>query len=964
MIDEELDGVEQPELGIGGWVLLTIVAARPARPGARGGCGRASRARCAWCQLFSEPNAGSDAAAIATRGDARRRRVARHRPEGVDQRRADARRWGFATVRTDPTAPKHAGVTMMAIDMRADGVDRPAAARDHRRDAVQRGLLRRRVRARRRRRRRGRPGLAGRAGDAGQRAGVDRPEPRTCWPRRRRRPRAARRSLRRGRRTASSARSARSLVDEHAMSSLNLRAVTRAVAGSEPGPEGNLSKLLSSEHAQRLSGTRACASPGRPRLSGAEPHGQPQLPVRRCLTIAGGTSEIVRNVIAERILRMPRDPTCEVRPGSDDRRRDAAGSARAARLLLLHRPRRGDRVLRRQLRHAQLHGNARRGVRRRDPRVRPPDHQPDPVRLRHRADRARARRSRCRAGSNPHSRARPSTTRRAPGSRRSVWRSRTSRTATERLVGSGCEVRGTGVSPFDGARWTTVRDPTGVLLDVVEDRRCRRASRACGTCASAAPTSNASREWYEGIGFETLGHATVTDAAFLDRSLANGVGRRAHAEALRLRLPDEPFEALLFEWRSPPTHGRHVTEPNHAGMYRAALGVDDTRASYAAMSAAGWVFEREPTSVLLTGTPVPEMWISFLADPDGVALRARRTAPVRVPVSRPTTGRAAIAPGPPYARPMKLSTSLPLRGQHQAGDAPGPRPRVGRPRHGLGRGGVRLRRRQPAWATSRRRPRPWSSRAGILPIYTRTPTLLAMTAAGLDELSDGRFVLGLGASGPQVIEGFHGVPYDSPIAPHARDHRHLPAGVGARGAAHLRRVPPTRCRCRPSRAPGSASRSRSSPTRCARTSRLRRLAGREERRADRRGRRRLAPALLPARARRRRVRRVDSPPAQPSAPPTSARSTSRPAASSCIGEPDETKAALDTFARPMTALYVGGMGAKGRNFYNTLVQRYGYEAEAAEIQDLYLVRPEGRGGRGHPRRPARAARTCAARPAS
>src|SRR3954452_13721168 len=54
--------------------------------------------------------------------------------------------------------------------------------------------------------------------------------------------------------------------------------------------------------------------------------------------------------------------------------------------------------------------------------------------------------------------------------------------------------------------------------------------------------------------------------------------------------------------------------------------------------------------------------------------------------------------------------------------------------------------------------------AGILPLYTRTPTLLAMTAAGLDALSDGRFILGLGASGPQVIEGFHGVRYDKPIA--------------------------------------------------------------------------------------------------------------------------------------------------------------------------------------------------------
>ena len=45
--------------------------------------------------------------------------------------------------------------------------------------------------------------------------------------------------------------------------------------------------------------------------------------------------------------------------------------------------------------------------------------------------------------------------------------------------------------------------------------------------------------------------------------------------------------------------------------------------------------------------------------------------------------------------------------------------------------------------------------SGILPIYSRTPTLLAMTAVGMDEISNGRFVLGLGASGPQVIEGFH-----------------------------------------------------------------------------------------------------------------------------------------------------------------------------------------------------------------
>src|SRR5262245_5774114 len=53
--------------------------------------------------------------------------------------------------------------------------------------------------------------------------------------------------------------------------------------------------------------------------------------------------------------------------------------------------------------------------------------------------------------------------------------------------------------------------------------------------------------------------------------------------------------------------------------------------------------------------------------------------------------------------------------------------------------------------------------SGILQLYSRTPTLTAMTAAGLDYVSDGRFVLGIGASGPQVIEGWHGVPYDAPI---------------------------------------------------------------------------------------------------------------------------------------------------------------------------------------------------------
>src|SRR6266567_6346805 len=54
--------------------------------------------------------------------------------------------------------------------------------------------------------------------------------------------------------------------------------------------------------------------------------------------------------------------------------------------------------------------------------------------------------------------------------------------------------------------------------------------------------------------------------------------------------------------------------------------------------------------------------------------------------------------------------------------------------------------------------------SGIMQLYTRTPTLTAMTAAGLDYVSGGRFNLGIGVSGPQVIEGWHGVPYDRPLA--------------------------------------------------------------------------------------------------------------------------------------------------------------------------------------------------------
>ena len=95
--------------------------------------------------------------------------------------------------------------------------------------------------------------------------------------------------------------------------------------------------------------------------------------------------------------------------------------------------------------------------------------------------------------------------------------------------------------------------------------------------------------------------------------------------------------------------------------------------------------------------------------------------------------------------------------------------------------------------------------SGIFQLYSRTPALTAMTAAGLDYVSNGRFTLGIGASGPQVIEGWHGVPYDAPVG----RTRELIGSAGWSGAgsgsATTGRTTSSRCLLR--WAPGSASRS-------------------------------------------------------------------------------------------------------------------------------------------------------------
>ena len=108
--------------------------------------------------------------------------------------------------------------------------------------------------------------------------------------------------------------------------------------------------------------------------------------------------------------------------------------------------------------------------------------------------------------------------------------------------------------------------------------------------------------------------------------------------------------------------------------------------------------------------------------------------------------------------------------------------------------------------------------SAILPIFTRTPTLIAMTAAGIDTLSDGRFHLGLGSSGPQVIEGFHGVPFNAPIG-RTREIIDVCRQVWRREAPLVHEGSPLlHAAAAATRVRGWARRSRSSPTRCGRPS--------------------------------------------------------------------------------------------------------------------------------------------------
>ena len=225
--------------------------------------------------------------------------------------------------------------------------------------------------------------------------------------------------------------------------------------------------------------------------------------------------------------------------------------------------------------------------------------------------------------------------------------------------------------------------------------------------------------------------------------------------------------------------------------------------------------------------------------------------------------------------------------------------------------------------------------AGILPIYSRTPTLMAMTAAGIDALSEGRCILGLGASGPQVIEGWHGVPYDRPLQ-RTREIIEVCRQVWAReapltyqGKAYTVPLPPEQ-----GTGLGKALKIINRPVRARIPIWVAALGEKNVALTAE-----MADGWLPIFYYPEKVKEVFGPSLDAWAAKRSADLGPLEISAGgvlAIGEGAETKAILD-FVRPMYALYIGGMGAKGKNFYNTLVTRYGFEAEAAEIQDLYLA---------------------------
>jgi len=223
--------------------------------------------------------------------------------------------------------------------------------------------------------------------------------------------------------------------------------------------------------------------------------------------------------------------------------------------------------------------------------------------------------------------------------------------------------------------------------------------------------------------------------------------------------------------------------------------------------------------------------------------------------------------------------------------------------------------------------------SGILPIYSRTPTLTAMTAASIDALSGGRFVLGLGASGPQVIEGWHGIAYTKPLG-RTREVVEVCRTVW-RGGAVVHDGPNYTIPLPPDEGTGLGK-----PLRLINPMARERIpiyiASLGPKNVTMTAE--IADGWLPVFYHPEKAADVwgaDLDAGLAKRDPKLGDLEIVAGGLAAICRPDEAVAIRDR-ARPMTALYIGGMGARGRNFYNDLFRRYGYEPAAETIQDLYL----------------------------
>jgi F420-dependent oxidoreductase-like protein len=221
--------------------------------------------------------------------------------------------------------------------------------------------------------------------------------------------------------------------------------------------------------------------------------------------------------------------------------------------------------------------------------------------------------------------------------------------------------------------------------------------------------------------------------------------------------------------------------------------------------------------------------------------------------------------------------------------------------------------------------------SGIFQMPARTPAMTAMTAATLDIMTNGRFILGLGISGPQVVEGWHGQPFDKPLA-RAREYVEIVRKALARETltydGEFYKLP------RPG-GPGKPLKLIIKPVQERIPIYLAAIGPRNTALAAE-----IADGWLPT---------LFAPEHMDAFRPSLEEGAARAGRSLddleitpqvSMGIYDDVEHARN-FMRPYMALYIGGMGSRERNFYNQLVTRYGYGDAAKEIQDLYLAGRQG-----------------------